>query len=82
MKVTRIDPEELAYPAGSLRQSRRRGHVLFDDGIVRPVLLGIPDTFFTIPAAARISGKYAGGYVSVDSDDEEFHFHLNRKDKR
>lgn len=61
---TRMDPEELAYPAGSLRQSRRYGKALCSDGVVRSVKLGIADTFSTVPARCTIKGKTVSGYIS------------------
>lgn len=66
---TWIDAEELAYGEGPLRESPRRGMVRFDDGKVRPVRLGVPDTAFSIPARSG-AGKY--GFVSVKN--EEFTF--------
>lgn len=69
MQNTYIDPEELAYNTyhGGHSRSNRRGRVLFPDGKIRSVTLGVPDTFFTIPAHARINGKYVSGFVSVDT---------------
>jgi len=61
---TKMDPEEFAYPAGSLRQSRRYGKAICSDGVVRSVKLGIADTFFTVPARCTIKGKTVSGYVS------------------
>lgn len=40
---------------------------------------GIPDTYFTIPAHCRVAGKYVAGWIAI-GDDEEFHFHRNRKE--
>lgn len=74
---TWIDPEEFAYPAGSLRQSRRYGRARYPDGKVRRVKLGIPDTFFTIPARGRCGGRTLSGYVSCD--DGEFVFHARTR---
>lgn len=64
--ATWIDPEEYAYPEGSLRQSRRRGLVKYPDGKLRTVVLGVPDTFFTIPARGKAHGRTFSGYVSCD----------------
>jgi hypothetical protein len=49
---TWIEPEELAYntPYGSASESNRRGLVRFPDGRLRRVRLGVPDSYFTIPA--------------------------------
>lgn len=60
---TKLDPEEYAYPAGSLRQSRRKCRAMFPDGVIRTVTVGIPDTYFSIPAFGRVAGKYVAGYV-------------------
>lgn len=74
---TYIEAEELAYntPTGSHSRSERKGRVRFPDYSIRSVTLGIPDTYFTIPAHARIRGKYTPGYVSVDTDRNEYVFH-------
>jgi hypothetical protein len=61
---TYLDAEEKAYPAGSLRQSRRHGRAVCSDGIVRRVKLGIADTYSTIPAICYIRGHRVHGYVS------------------
>lgn len=68
-----IDKEELAYPAGSIRQSRRNGMVLFPDGKTRKVRLGVPDTWFSIPARASVNGRTVAGYVT-HSDELGYHF--------
>jgi hypothetical protein len=73
---TWIDPEEYAYPAGSIRQSRRKGKVLCADGRIRTATLGIPDTFFSIPARVYAHGKTVAGYVHVC--EEEFCFSAYR----
>lgn len=67
---TWIDDEELAYVgyAGGMNQSRRRGAVLCADGKVRKAVLGVPNTFFSIPARVKAYGKTVSGYVSVDDD--------------
>lgn len=64
---TWLDPEEMSYPEGSLRQSRRRAKALCPDGIVRTAVVGIPDTFFSIPARLKARGKTVAGYVSVST---------------
>jgi hypothetical protein len=61
MKGTWLEPEEMAYPNGSFT---RRAHVRFADGKLRTVLCSIPDTYFTIPARARLSGKTIRGFIS------------------
>lgn len=67
---TWIDPEELAYvtPNGGHSRSQRRGMVYWPDGKLRTVLLGVADTYWTMPAHGRITGKYASGYVAMNED--------------
>lgn len=65
MGDTWIDDEELAYPRGSIRASRRRGVVRYLDGKLRKVTLGVPDTYFTIPARGKANGRTLSGYVFV-----------------
>lgn len=71
---TWIDPEEYAYPAGSLRQSRRYCAARCPDGKIRRVKVGAPDTFFSIPATARVSGRTVAGFVSVSDSTGDFTF--------
>lgn len=67
---TSLDAEEPCYPSGALRDSRRRARVLCSDGRVRTATVGIPDTFFSIPARVKIKGKTVTGYVTaVDAVD-------------
>jgi hypothetical protein len=61
---TWIGPEEAAYPHGSLRRSARYGVVRCSDGKLRRAKLGIPDTFFSIPARLKVSGKTVAGFVT------------------
>lgn len=70
---TWIDAEELAYNV-PLKKSPRRGLARFPDGKLRMVRLGVPDTFFTIPARAS-DGRH--GYVT--SGEEGFTFHYNKR---
>lgn len=72
MGETWIDPEELAYPTGSVHGSRRRGLVRFADGKLRMVRLGVPDTFFSIPAKPS---RGPVGVVMVGNEQEEYTFH-------
>jgi hypothetical protein len=58
---TWLDNEESCYPSGRMI---RRGKCIFPDGVIRSIRCGIPDTYFTIPAYARKSGKYIRGYVT------------------
>lgn len=76
---TYIEDEELAYNtySGAHSRSYRRGRVRYPDGRILSVTLGVPDTYFTIPAHGRLHGKYVSGYVSVDTDTEEYVFHCS-----
>lgn len=67
---TYIEAEKLAYNTYTGRHSRsnRHGMVRYPDGRILSVTLGVPDTFFTIPAHGRLHGKYVSGFVSVDTD--------------
>ena len=67
-KKTFLDPEEYAYPDGSLRQSHRHFAALCEDGEVRRGICGIPDTCFSIPAHVKSYGKTISGYVAANRD--------------
>ena len=67
---TWIQSEEYAYNS-PLSRSARRGRVRFPDGKLRIVRLGVPDTYFTIPAKPA-RGRI--GYVSINTDTGEFEF--------
>ena len=70
--VTWIQDEEKAYNV-PLTASPRRGKVFDKNGKLIIVRLGIPDTFFSIPAFYRIGrGHRIYGFVSVK--EETFHF--------
>ena len=69
---TWLEPEEAAYPNGGLT---RKAVVRFKDGKLRTVRAGIPDTYFSVPAAARVRGKYIAGFITIDTDKEELVFH-------
>jgi hypothetical protein len=60
---TWLQAEEFAYPNGG---QTRKGKALCADGQLRAVRAGIPDTFFSIPAHARIKGRYTAGYLTID----------------
>ena len=60
---TWIDPEELAYPRGTLRHSRRRGRVRCADGRLRTIRLGVADSASTIPARGQAYGRTLSGHV-------------------
>lgn len=80
---TWIGPESDAYNtySGAHTGSNRRGKVRFPDGKLRIVTLGVPDTYFTIPAHGRINGKYVSGFVSM-ADDGEYEFSpMGREDE-
>ena len=67
-KKTFLDPEEYAYPAGSLKASRRRFAARCEDGKVRRGICGIPDTYFAIPARLKAHGKTVSGYIAAGDD--------------
>lgn len=62
---TALEPESLAYADRGAQL--RRGRALFPDGAVRSVRAGIADTYFSIPAHARIGGRYVAGFLSVST---------------
>lgn len=76
---TWLDAEELAYPAGSLRQSRRTFQAVHrDTGAIVKGIAGIPDTAFTVPARARVGKNHKHGYLTVrenDADKAVYIFH-------
>lgn len=67
---TYIESEQLAYNTytGAHSRSNRHGMVRYPDGRILSVTLGVPDTFYTVPAHGRLHGKYVSGFVSVDTD--------------
>lgn len=67
---TALESENAAYPHGG---RTRKGIAKFKDGKLRRVYAGIPDTYFSIPANARVNGKYVSGFLSVDADTLTFH---------
>lgn len=68
---TWIEAEEASYPDGGFT---RRAYVRFEDGKLRVVKCSIPDTYFTIPAKAKISGKTVNGYITVLYNGDEYIF--------
>lgn len=68
-KGTWLDAEDLAYPSGAINAGRR-ARAVCPDGKVRVVRVGVPDTFSTIPGAARIGGRYTSGFVTVAEDED------------
>lgn len=65
-----IESEEYAYTARG--KQTRKAHVLFPDGKMRVAFCGIPDTYFSIPAHARIKRKYIKGYITSGENAFEF----------
>ena len=47
-----------------------RARVLCPDGTVRTTsrIAPTPDTFFSVPAAVKVSGKTVSGFLSLDED--------------
>lgn len=78
MGETWIDPEERAYDR-PLAKSPRRGLVRCSDGRLRTARLGVPDTFFSIPARLSAMGKTITGFVHLS--DDEFRFCACAKNK-
>jgi hypothetical protein len=76
---TWLDPEERAYntSTGSASGSNRKCCALCVDDRVRTFRVGIPDTYFSIPAIGKVFGKYIKGYVYVDAG--TLHFQRNRE---
>ena len=66
----RLEGEEFTYPSGGLH---RRARARCQDGKLRVVKAGIPDTYFSIPARARIKGKTVRG-VLLTSDEGVLEF--------
>ena len=66
-KRTWLEPEQVCYPYA---RQVRKGKAICEDGVIRTVYAGVADTFFSIPAHTRVRGKYVGGFLTVDSDDE------------
>ncbi len=62
-RTTWLSPEEHAYPHGG---QTRKGAAIFPDGKIRTVYAGIPDTYFSIPAHARINGWYVSGFLTIN----------------
>ena len=56
-----LEGEEFCYPSGA---RLRFAYATCEDGKRRKVRCGIPDTFFSIPGAVRIRGKYVRGFVT------------------
>jgi hypothetical protein len=67
---TWIDPEEFAYNC-SLSTTRRKAKAICEDGRPRTFHVGIPDTFFSIPARGKIGQQSVTGYICINTDDED-----------
>lgn len=83
MGKTWLESESFAYPSGAISAGRRAYATLRSNphnpitlpyGEQRAVAVGVPDTYFTIPARLRLKGATIAGYVSVDTDSEEITF--------
>jgi hypothetical protein len=62
---TWLEAESFAYPNGGFT---RRAYASFPDGSKKVVKVSVPDTFFSIPARAKINGKTVKGYVSTNEN--------------
>lgn len=78
---TWMDPEELAYDL-KLERSRRRAKVMCTDGKLRTATVGIPDTYFTVPARVSYHYPKTGRHTTVTGfimvQDDTFHFYQNK----
>jgi hypothetical protein len=59
---TWLEGEEFAYPDDTFT---RRAYAECEDGVVRLVRCKTADTYFSIPARARIDGKTVRGFLTV-----------------
>ncbi len=74
---TWLQAEKFAYPNGG---QTRKVKARFADGKVRTVYAGIPDTYVSIPAHARIGKRYVAGWLA--HDDSGWIFHESKKGGR
>jgi hypothetical protein len=74
--ATWIDDESLAYNtySGAPTGSNRRGLVRFADGSLRIVRLGVPDTYFSLPAKPS-TGRIGSVMVGNGPTGDEYRFH-------
>jgi hypothetical protein len=72
---TWLDGEELAYNtySGTPNGSGRKGRAKCFDGKLRTFSIGIPDTFFSIPAVGKLGSRYVRGWVEVKGGVLLFH---------
>ena len=77
-----LGPEELAYSSysGSPSGSRRRAYARLQDGSYRIVVVGVPDTYFSIPGYVTIRGRRYWGFVG--HDDDGYYFHMYKPSHR
>jgi len=66
-KGTWLDPEEMAYPSGSMAAGRK-AKAMCPDGKARVCRVSIPDTFFSIPATTRYDGRHRRGFVMIENN--------------
>lgn len=74
---TWLEAEEFCYSSSDGSAMNRRALVRFPDGSLRIVRCAIPDTYFSIPARARIANKSIEGFIT--SDESGFKFNEYRK---
>lgn len=70
---TWLDPEQLAYPSGSITAGRK-ARAMCSDGKLRIFQTGIPDTYFSIPARTKAYGKTVTGFLHTSDvwDDKTY----------
>jgi hypothetical protein len=61
---TWLEPEQMCYPGGG---RNRRAYARCPSGKLQLVKAGIPDTFFSIPAQARIDGELVDGFLTIET---------------
>ena len=78
---TWIEPEEFCYSSRDGSAMNRRAYVL-DGSQLRLVRCCIPDTYFSIPATARISGVTVKGYITSDESGFKFNRYQERIERK
>lgn len=68
---TNLESEELGYPSGAI-MAGRRARARCEDGVIRTIRIGIPDTFFSIPGRTQVRGKTVKGFVHVEEEEIRF----------
>jgi hypothetical protein len=61
---TWLEGEEFCYGSPTDQAMVRRCYARCEDGQLRVVRCCIPDTFYSIPAVARIQGKRVKGFIT------------------